>query len=114
MIASSTRRCRSRLLATCAFTLVAAPAFAQSYADRALQGDSTVVSGTVAVGRTPLKDTITVSSAQAVINWNPETGPIALPSGTINFLPNGREAVFQGAAVGQEPYWIAVGASAKT
>lgn len=104
MIDSSPRRCRSRLLATCAFALVAVPGFAQSYPDRALQGGSTVVSGTVTIGRTPLKDTITVASAQAVINWNPETGPLPLPPSPtpINFLPNGREAVFQGATLGQD------------
>ncbi len=103
MIVSSLR-CRSRLLAGCALMLGAAPGFAQSYPDRALQGDSTVVSGTVTVGRTPLRDTVTVASAQAIINWNPETGPLPLPPSPtpINFLPNGREAVFQGATLGQD------------
>ena len=101
---TSSLRCRSRLLAGCALMLGAVPAFAQSYPDRALQGDSTVVSGTVTVGRTPLRDTVTVSSAQAIINWNPETGPLPLPPSPapINFLPNGREAVFQGATLGQD------------
>ena len=105
MIASSQRRFRSRLLATCVFALSATPVVAQTYSDRALQGDSTVVSGTVTVGRTPLRDTITVASAQAIINWNPETGTAGVlpPSpAPINFLPNGREAVFQGAAIGQD------------
>ena len=101
MIASSTRRQRSRLLATCALAF-AAPAFGQAYPDRALQGDTTIVSGTVAIVRTPTKDTITISSPQAIINWNPETSNNPLPTGAIDFLPNGLTSIFQGATVGQD------------
>jgi hypothetical protein len=91
---------RTQLLTSCMMALLAGPVGAQTYADRALQGDTTIASGTVVIGRTPLKDTITVVTPQAIINWNPETGPGVLPPSPapINFLPNGREALFQGAA----------------
>ncbi|UVO53384.1 hypothetical protein [Sphingomonas sp. SUN039] len=90
---------RCRLLATCAFGLLAAPVFGQTYADRALQGDATFNPAEVVIARTPVKDTITVRTPQAIINWNPETGPGVLPPSPlpINFLPSGREALFDGA-----------------
>lgn len=100
MKVSSTRRCRSRLLATCAFAMFASPALSQAFADRALQGVETVNSGGVGIVRTPVKDTITVSTPQAIVTWTPDLVP--LPPGTINFLPNGREALFQGATLGQD------------
>ncbi|CAM3059379.1 hypothetical protein SPAN111604_01735 [Sphingomonas antarctica] len=87
---------RTRLLTGCAMaTALAGHAHAQSYPDRALQGSSTTVSGNVSISRSSTIDHITVSSAQAIINWNPETGYGQLPPGPINFLPTGRTASFE-------------------
>ena len=92
----------ARLLAG-TMLIAASAAQAQTYPDRTLQGDSTIMSGGVGIVRTPTVDTLTISTAQAVVNWNPETGPGGpLPAGTIDFLPNGRQVVFQGAALGQD------------
>lgn len=86
---------RARLLTGCAMAAaMTGQAHAQSYPDRSLQGSSTTVSGNVSISRSPTIDRITVSSPQAIINWNPETGQ-PLPAGPIDFLPTGKTASFE-------------------
>ncbi|MEK6542110.1 MAG: hypothetical protein AABZ45_08330 [Pseudomonadota bacterium] len=73
---------------------VHAPAAAQSTSGQSFQGSpSVVVPGSATVVQTATLDTITVTAPQAVINWTPDDRN---GTGTIDFLPVGKNARFTG------------------
>lgn len=92
-----------RLLASCAMAgaiLSGGPAHASATmsppltgADTAFQGIGTVVQGTAQIVQTPTLDTITVSTADTIINFTPFD--TANGGGPITFLPAGRTGLFQ-------------------
>ncbi|MFD1612209.1 beta strand repeat-containing protein [Sphingomonas tabacisoli] len=85
---------RARLLAGCALAAaMATPAMAQ----QAFKATPDIVQGSVSITQgqtisTGLRDTVSVSSRQSVINWTPND--TAVGGGAISILPQGNELVF--------------------
>jgi filamentous hemagglutinin family protein len=88
---------RSALLISCASLAIATAALApQKARAQAFNGTPTTASGTVSYSRsTPGVETITIGSSTARIDWAADDGGT---SGTLNFLPSGNTATYQGAA----------------
>lgn len=81
------------------------PAFAQAAAGGgAFEGTPTVVSGGVSIVRGTGTDDIRVDTNQAVINWT--TNDTAIGGGVINFLPNGRTAVYRNNPTAQNQFTV--------
>jgi len=87
------RRSHLPLLASCALAAVlAVPTAARA---QAFQGTPTTAAGSVGYDRgTPGRDTITIGSSSAIIDWTPSDS--ATGGGTIDFLPAGTTANYTG------------------
>ena len=88
------RRRQEAWLTSCAMALVLAVA-PHAARGQAFQGTPTVVTGTAGVVTGANSTTITVGSAETVINWAPAD---VAGTGTIDFLPAGSTATFQARA----------------
>ncbi|PJG46187.1 histidine kinase [Sphingobium sp. LB126] len=84
-------RSPARLLRGCASVIAFAAAWsAPSHAQTGFQGTPSVITGSASIN--PGRDTITVNTAETVINWTPSD---TSGTGVVDFLPAGNAAQFQ-------------------